>query len=122
MADTTEKFPVWQLTREEEGRIKTAVAREFPLTIVFNDRELVSILCLPDNLLYLAVGFLASEGLINSKDDIKTVRVDGKVGVARIETGKTEEFDNELIFKRIISSGCGRGLLFTVPLMLALRE
>ncbi|MFC1901309.1 formate dehydrogenase accessory sulfurtransferase FdhD [Chloroflexota bacterium] len=103
------KFPAWRFTQENRTEIKTAVAREFPLTIILNDRELVTLLCLPENLRYLAIGFLASEGLISSKDEIKKVTVDDRRGVARVETNTTKDFANELIFKRVISSGCGRG-------------
>jgi len=107
-----EVFPILRLTRESSGRIEQTVAREFPLTIILNDRELVTLLCSPANLRYLAVGFLASEGFINSKDEIKSITVDDKRGVVRVETDNTRELAEEQIFKRVISSGCGRGASF----------
>jgi FdhD protein len=113
--DTIERFPAWRLTQEDGSKIETAVAREFPLTIILNDQELVTLLCSPENLRYLAVGFLASEGFINSKDEIKSIVVDDKRGVVRVETDKTKELAEELIFKRVISSGCGRGASFYSP-------
>jgi len=107
-----EKFTVSRVTREDRGEIETAVAREFPLTIILNDEELVTLLCSPQHLNYLAVGFLASEGLIDSKDEIKKVIIDDHRGVVRVETEPTQKSAHELIFKRIISSGCGRGASF----------
>jgi len=61
---------------------------------------------------YLAVGFLSSEGLVKSKDEIKKITVDEQRGVVRVETEEDKEFANELIFKRFITSGCGRGASF----------
>jgi FdhD protein len=110
--DNVERFSVLQLTKEGGSDIEETVAREFPLTIILNDRELVTMLCSPENRRYLAVGFLASEGLVNSKDEIKRVTVDDQRGVVRVETDGTKELADELIFKRVISSGCGRGASF----------
>lgn len=110
--DTIERFAAGRLTLEDISRVETAVAREFPLTIILNNKELVTLLCSPADLQYLAVGFLASEGFINNKDEIKSITVDDKRGVVRVETDKTRELAEELMFKRIISSGCGRGASF----------
>jgi len=110
--DTIERFPVLRLTQEDESEIEAAVASEFPLTIILNDQELVTLLCSPADLRYLAAGFLISEGLIQGKEEIKKVTVDDRSGVARVETVETRELARELIFKRVISSGCGRGASF----------
>jgi FdhD protein len=110
--DNVERFTVSRISREGRSEIEMAVAREFPLTIILNDEELVTLLCSPENLKNLAVGFLASEGFINSKDEIKNITVDDRRGVVRVETDPTRKSAQELIFKRIISSGCGRGASF----------
>jgi FdhD protein len=46
------------------------VVREISYTININDRRLVAIACLPENLPELALGFLFSEGLLHSNDEI----------------------------------------------------
>lgn len=107
-----ESFAILRLTVESNSRMEETVARESPVTIILNDRELVTMLCSPTDLKYLVVGFLASEGLVNSKDEIKKVTVDDRRGVVRVETEDNKELANELIFKRVISSGCGRGASF----------
>jgi len=78
---------------------------------VFN-QELVTLLCSPKDLEYLAVGFLSSEGFIQSKDEIKKVAVDEERGVIRLETVEDKGVAQDVLFKRIISSGCGRGASF----------
>ena len=112
VSDSVEKFTVLRVSREDRSEIETSVAREFPLTIILNDEELVTLLCSPQNLNYLAVGFLASEGLVNSREEIKQVTVDDQRGVVRVQTEPTQKSAHELIFKRVITSGCGRGASF----------
>ena len=86
METNAEKFPALQCTSEGKSRIEKTVAREILLTIFLNGQELVTLLCSPKDLNYLAVGFLASEGLIKSKDEIKKIEVDEWAGVVRVET------------------------------------
>ncbi len=104
--------PVVRLTEEGRSSLEDAVAKESPLTIILNNQELVTLLCSPNDLKYLAIGFLFSEGLLQNKDEIKKVLVDEKRGVARIETKEDKTPAQELAFKRLITSGCGRGASF----------
>jgi FdhD protein len=114
MENEIAKVPVLRLTREGQESIELAVAREFPLTIILNGQELVTLLCTPRDMEYLAVGFLASEGFISSKNEIKKVTVDEQRGVVRLETvaDKDKGPARDVLFKRIITSGCGRGASF----------
>jgi len=112
MEGEIEKIPILRLTEESRSNIDDVVAREFPLTIILNNQELVTLLCSPKDLNYLAVGFLFSEGLLESKDEIKKIMVDDQKGVVRVETQDDKALDTELIFKRLITSGCGRGASF----------
>ncbi len=112
ISNEVERFPVLRLTKESGSNIEEVFAREFPVTIILNNQELVTMLCSPVNLEYLAVGFLASEGLIQNKDEIKKILVDDDRGVVRVETVEAKELAQDILFKRIISSGCGRGASF----------
>jgi FdhD protein len=112
MVSEVEKVPILRLAEEGESRADDVVVREFPLTIVLNNQELVTLLCSPKNLDYLAVGFLASEGLLKSKDEIKKITVDEQRGVVRVDTAEENKQAGELVFKRLITSGCGRGASF----------
>ncbi len=73
MEDEVERFPVLRFTKEDRSNTELAVAKEFLFTIFLNDQELATLLCSPGNLQYLAVGFLASEGLLKSKNEIKSM-------------------------------------------------
>ena len=104
MGNETAKLSILRVTEQLKSEVEDIVVREFPLTIVLNDHELVTLLCSPTSLEYLAVGFLLSEGLIESKDDIKAILVDDQRGVARIETDKAVDVS----LRRVLTSGGGR--------------
>jgi len=112
MDNETEQLPVLKFTETDSSSGEDVVATESPLTIILNNRELVTLLCSPAGLKYLAVGFLFSEGLLKSKDDIKKIIVDDRRGVVRVETEGGEELAGDALFKRFITSGCGRGASF----------
>ncbi len=112
MDNGTEKISILKLSERGGSSIEDVVAKEFPLTIILNNQELVTLLCSPTNLKYLAVGFLFSEGLLKSKDESKKILVDDRRGVVRVETEGDEELAGHALFKRFITSGCGRGVSF----------
>ncbi len=95
-----------------KDEVKTAVAREAPLTIMVNNQEVITLLCTPSDLNYLAIGFLYSEGFIKNKSDIKRTITDREKGVIRITTLNDIELTSDILFKRVITSGCGRGASF----------
>jgi FdhD protein len=110
--DNVERFPIQRITREGKVDTEEVVARELPVTIILNGQELVTMLSSPKDLEYLVVGFLASEGLLKSKGEIKKILVDNERGVVRLETVEDKGFAPDVLFKRVISSGCGRGASF----------
>lgn len=88
------------------------VAREFPLTVLFNEEQLATLLCSPDDMEALAIGFLYSEGLITNKGDIREIFLDARKGFVRVDTDSANVVDRELFLKRVITTGCGRGISF----------
>ena len=109
---STQKFPIVRVTEESRTETEDLVAIELPLTIQLNGKELVTMLCSPSDLDALAVGFLFSEGLLQNRHEIQRIIVDDRRGVVRVRTTNNVELDSEFLFKRIITSGCGRGVSF----------
>jgi FdhD protein len=105
----TETFPILKFTETGSSSTEDIVAKEFPLTIILNGQELATLPCSPANLRYLAVGFLFSEGLLKSKDEIKRIVVDDRKGVVRVKAEKKEEPASDVLSKKITASGWGRG-------------
>jgi len=110
--DEVEQLSVLRITNEGREEIHDLIVREFPLTISLDNQELVTVLCSPTNLKYLAVGFLFSEGLLKEKDEIKKIVVDDRRGMVWVETKEDKVIDRELLSKRLVTSGCGRGASF----------
>ena len=63
--DSVERFHIQRINGEGRQDAEGMLIREIPLTIILNNQELVTLLCSPTCLSYLAVGFLASEGLLD---------------------------------------------------------
>jgi FdhD protein len=112
LENNSEKFPALRFTKEGKSHIEKAIAQEFMLTIFMNGQELVTLMCSPKDLKYLAVGFLISEGLLTNIDEIKKIELDEWQGIVRVETNKTIDPDSRFFAKRLITSGCGGGATF----------
>lgn len=94
------------------GPARGHVAREFPLTIILNGEQLVTVLCSPSELEALAVGFLFSEGIIKGKGDVASLIVDDERGIVRVGTASDKTMEGRLFQKRVLTTGCGRGMAF----------
>jgi formate dehydrogenase assembly factor FdhD len=99
MDANAEKFTATQFTSEGKSPIEQSVAREILLTIFLNGKELVTLLCSPKDMKYLVVGFLVSEGLLKSKEQIKKIEVDEWEGVVRVETDNVIEPDSRFFLQ-----------------------
>lgn len=85
---------------------------EFPLTIMVNGEEFATIICSPTNMEELVLGFLASEGAILKRDELKSIQIDDSKGFAHVELTKTLGDRFEYSTKRMIASCCGKSREF----------
>lgn len=86
-------------------------AREVPLTIVLDGRELGTLLCSPHDLKELACGFLFTSGLINSAADLKSLTVDERRWTAFADLASPSGL-GEAALKRLYTPGCGNGTMY----------
>lgn len=91
--------------KEEE---KDLIVREFPLTVFVNDMEMVTMICSPNNLKELGVGFLLSEGLISSLHDILDIGCQEREGLLNVKISSSMKNLNSFL-RRNIASCCGKG-------------
>jgi FdhD protein len=110
--DQTEKVSILRISEKGPSSVEDVVVKEFPLTIVLNNQELATLLCSPASLKHLAVGFLFSEGLIRSREDIEKIVVDDGRGIVRVEIGRDVAAPGDSLSSRLITSGCGSGASF----------
>lgn len=100
-----------RIDRDGKREAKEPVTEEIPLTVYLNDKELLTLLCSPADLKELSIGFLYSSGLIRSLRDIERVMVDTRNWASYVEL-KEKGDPSSLMFKRLYTSGCGKGTLF----------
>lgn len=86
------------------------VVRETAWTLYVNGQELVTLLCTPNKMNFLVLGFLASEGIIKNLDDVALLRVCEEEGNI-IDVRLTRE-EVALPQRRVLLSGCGGGVTF----------
>lgn len=101
----------WQ-ARKYKGddwlELDDTVSSEYPLTVLVDDREFATLVCSPDDLEQMTVGFLASEGAIRSYADIRSLSIDTDRGMAYVELVRSAPLDPALFSKRRIASCCGK--------------
>jgi FdhD protein len=85
LVNNTKTISTLLITPHDRLKTYSKIVREFSIKIILNGQDLVTLLCSPGDPQYLAVGFIQSQGLIKSKDDIKKIIFD-KPGFVRIET------------------------------------
>lgn len=106
------KKDVVQIRDATRSIMKDSVAVEAPVTIYLNGDELVTLLCTPEKIDCLALGFLCSEGLLASLDDVLSVRIQEDRGLVEVSLNKSDRLVDKLYGKRAITSGCGKGTVF----------
>ena len=87
-------------------QLELEVTYEYQLKVVLNSQELVTLICTPANLEYLAVGFLYSGGFITCSENIKNISIDYEHGIARVEATT----DRTAFGPQVITTGGGRGV------------
>ncbi|MGE5630517.1 MAG: formate dehydrogenase accessory sulfurtransferase FdhD [Caulobacteraceae bacterium] len=110
--DATSKVSVAKYGGGIVSSVEDIIAREYALTIILDGDELITLLCTPQNLEYLAVGFLVSESIIADRKDVKNIRVFEDKGIVELETTKSSTLAKKLYGKRTMTTGCGKGATF----------
>ena len=89
--------------------ISGAVVEEALACLSVNGQELAAFMCSPHDLDKLALGFLFNEGLIQSVDDVRHVRISAKETCVDVWLHDTEL---KLPQRTIVTAGCGGGVTF----------
>ena len=103
---------VIQIKGADAQNEERSIVQEVPLTVFLNGKELITLLTTGDANRELAVGFLLSEGFLQNKEDLKSIRVDDETGTVEIELSGDLDLTEKLWGKRAVTSGCGKGATF----------
>lgn len=112
LSETLSWIPVIRISKGEREEAPDQVVKEYCLTIYLNDTELVTLLCTPQKLEYLAVGFLVSEGLLEKASDLTSLHLNRERGIIYAKSENVSSLASTFFEKRTITSGCGKGTIF----------
>lgn len=113
-------FEVVQIKKGNTTNTIASVPTEVPLTIVANDEEIATLSGSPDHLREFVYGFLFTAGFIQEAHDVQSFFWDETKW--RIEVKLNNPPEPNLLTKRLYTSGCGRGVMFSSVVELALRR
>ncbi|MDD9302507.1 MAG: formate dehydrogenase accessory sulfurtransferase FdhD [Desulfobacter sp.] len=111
------------ITRYKGGSLvkeQSFVALEVPLTFVVNGHEMATLMCTPSNLKAYAYGFLFTSGMIKSAKEILDLDLDTKKW--RLDVRVKNFQDPSDLGRRVYTSGCGKGVMYTSMMEIALRH
>ncbi len=106
-----------RLTRAVDGidhtgaRQATRVVTERPLTIFLNSQEIVTAMTIGDYPEYLALGFLANQGMLHPEDTVTGVDYDDELETVVVRTERATDYEAKLK-KKTRTSGCAVGTVF----------
>lgn len=109
---STKNYNILRINRENVNSEEDLIILEYPFTIFIDDEEIITLLCSPRSLEYLAIGFLYSEGFIDGYSSIENIQIDEEKGRAYLKLKVRKTFNEKLQGKRTITSGCGKGTVF----------
>ncbi len=98
------------MIRYERGQLEEkqdVVVSEQPVTVKVNGEEFVTLVCTPEYIEEMTIGFLASEGVIQSYSDIGELWVQEEEGFVHVRTDRWKPQHRQLFTKRYITSCCG---------------
>jgi FdhD protein len=89
---------------------------ERAITLIVDGEELATVACSPHRVLALALGFLRVEDIIQTAEDVELMEVCDEETVVKVRLARTARrvpHDR----KRILTSGCGRGVTFSLDVV-----
>jgi FdhD protein len=81
---------------------------EIPVSVRYNERDAVTLMCSPNELRELAVGWLFAEGFLQSGNEIMSIGACGEMRMVTV-TVSPDRWDAVSQRRRTVSSGCGGG-------------
>ena len=105
------KVNITRIKKEQKFEEIDIVLIESAINLIVNSKSIVNIICLPNDLKELAVGFLFSIGIINSYKDIKELSINELEGKIMIDLQHNKNFNpdefEKNVFNRVIDTTCG---------------
>lgn len=108
MEGNIHRLPILRSYRDRKKYVEDVLVKESSITIFYNGRKIVTLLCTPVEIMELAIGFLFSEGILSHFEEIKCISEDPERGIVMVE-GSVENSTPQPV-DRVVTSGCGQGI------------
>ena len=102
MRKNEEEIKLVKIIENHQEKITDLVAREISFSIILNRTKIVTLNCSPGNYKALGLGYLFTMGILDKKEQIKTVEVDAESGQMRIDTERGQVPKNGILKKKIL--------------------
>jgi len=96
-------------TNGKKEEFSDCLVREFQATIYLNEQEVITLLCTPEYLEDLAIGFLVFEERLNNKEDLESITADYNQGQIWVKSRAPQSMAEKTFAKRYIAVGGGKG-------------
>ena len=106
------EFPVLKYRQGQTSEVSDVVVAEYNLAIQLNGKEFVILLCTPRSLENLVAGFLFSEGIIHSRNDLKELTIDAAQQQAQVVLHKEAALrlsDDQSFARKTVPTAGGKG-------------
>ena len=91
-----------------KNTLRQYIVKEMPLTIMLNGEELATLICSPHSYELLAIGFLVSEGVLQSRDELKRIECRPEQGEIWVDTANGAAHTDDFV-RRNFANCCGKG-------------
>ncbi len=107
MKPTVKKREILKFTNGEMEETEDKIVTEFPVTVKINGQEFVTMVCTPEHIEDMVIGYLASEGIVRKYEEIQDIWIQEKEGYIHVKIDKLNPYYQNFQNKRYITSCCG---------------
>ena len=108
---TIQEFSVTKYSINDEITFRDLIIKEFTITLYINQEKYLTMLITPTNIKELIVGYLKSEKIIDTFNDIINIDIDETSFTVKVELKNKVDIPNSNKDK-LLTSGCGVGTRF----------
>lgn len=108
--EPTYNIEITKIKNKIPHNFEDTLVREIKLEIYVNGEKIGALMCTPVDAKALGIGYLISEAIIESVDDIKVVNLVNSDMTLVIEANVNEDNIKKLNSEGVVISGCGRGM------------
>jgi FdhD protein len=101
------KFPIINYQNGEFVKKDDTIVTEFALTIKLNGVEFATLVCTPEYLEDMVIGYLASENVIKTRQEIEEMWIEENRGFAHVTVKQKPKYYENFRSKRYVTSCCG---------------